>query len=245
MASFRAVVERGFAPATFLTRLDEIITGYTTTIRQNCALVYAEITIPQSFLQPAKPVLNLNDQPAAVSRTAQVNHSGTLRVANAGCIIPIVKRIDGAVEWVDVGGWPLGVGLGGETGYQELALTLSKEDLVILTSEGVVKAKNRAGDMLGFDYLMQTISAGPVTSAETLLEHIKGEMFAFTGEAEMHDDMTVKHCAQIVPHSPCLRPTGQRFGHGIHKGHAAFCIGGNHRIADAPERGGQPALVLF
>ncbi len=186
MASFRAVVERELAPASFLIRLDKIITGYTTTIRQNCALIYAEITIPRAWLYPSETALN-----GQSVRTLEANHGATLRVANAGCMIPLVKRVDGNTEWVDIGGLPLGTGLDVDFGYQELSLNLSKGDLIILTSDGIVEATNLAGNMLGFDDLMQLVSSGPMSSAEDMVEHIKQGVFAFVGEAELHDDMTV------------------------------------------------------
>jgi len=81
---------------------------------------------------------------------------------------------------------------------------------VILTSYRVV-ANNDAGDMLGFDRLMEIVrdfepesqdlqgtsfasknlEGLNLSGAEAMLEHLKREVFAFTEGAEQHDDMTM------------------------------------------------------
>ncbi len=81
--------------------------------------------------------------------------------------------------------------MGADIGYQETTLNLSKGDLIILTSDGVVEANNAANDMLGFDRLAEIIRSGPTSSAEAMLEHLKRGVFAFTGDAEPHDDLTI------------------------------------------------------
>jgi serine phosphatase RsbU (regulator of sigma subunit) len=54
-----------------------------------------------------------------------------------------------------------------------------------------VEANDINGKMLGFEQLLQVIENGPITCAEAMLEYIKQEVFAFTGGAEQHDDMTI------------------------------------------------------
>ena len=62
------------------------------------------------------------------------------RVANAGCVTPIIRRAGGAVEWVEAGGVPLGAGLGAHRGYPTITRGLSSGDMVILTSDGPLLA---------------------------------------------------------------------------------------------------------
>jgi len=114
-----------------------------------------------------------------------------LRVANAGCIPPIIKRVDGSLAWVESGGLPLGIGLGAETGYQEHSLTLWPGDLIILTSDGLVEAVNADQEMFGFERFEQLIgqlSAGP---AESALAQIQEAVAAFVQDTNPHDDMTI------------------------------------------------------
>ena len=110
---------------------------------------------------------------------------------NAGCITPIIRRVDGTVEWVEVGGIPLGVDLGAKFGYQEVSRSLSKGDLVILTSDGVVKAMTAAEEMFGFEQLEQAVASGPQSNAEAMLAHLRTTVEAFVGDTEPHDDLTM------------------------------------------------------
>jgi serine phosphatase RsbU (regulator of sigma subunit) len=168
MASFQAIIGQGLAPKDLLTHLDGAIALYTRTTGQNCALVYMEIT---------PPLLN--------------NQEGVMRVANAGCMMPIIRRVDGSVSWIEVYGTPLGMELSAEVGYQEVEIALASGDLIILTSDGVVEANNELGEMFGFDRFEEAVATGPNTGAEAMLEHLKAAVAAFVGKTEPHDDLTI------------------------------------------------------
>ncbi len=175
LGSLQAVIDHVIAPSELLAHLDQVVAVYTRKIRQNCALCYVEIALPESEVG-----------------------SSLARIANAGCVAPIVRRIkDGSVEWIDVGGIPLGAGLGAQLGYQDVTLNLSKGDMLILTSDGVVEANAQPGkdtpgdEMYGFKRFEQAVSSGPTTCAESMLEHLKSELATFTGNAEPYDDITM------------------------------------------------------
>ncbi len=74
LALFQSVIRQEFSPGELLTYLDNALVPYTKATRQNCALAYIEITTPIQ------------------------NKPGTLRIANAGCIPPYIKRQSGEVE---------------------------------------------------------------------------------------------------------------------------------------------------
>jgi PAS domain S-box-containing protein len=168
MASFQAIIGQGLAPKDLLTHLDGAIALYTRTTGQNCALVYMEITLP---------LLN--------------NQEGIMRVANAGCMMPIIRRADRSVSWIEVFGTPLGMELSTEVGYQEVEIALASGDLIILTSDGVVEANNALGEMFGFDRFEEAVASGPTAGAEAMLEHLKTAVAAFVGKTEPHDDLTI------------------------------------------------------
>lgn len=172
LSQFDASLSLNFSPSERLVYLDRAISPYTKPRRQNCAICYVEIMFGHN---------GTTDQQTAIY----------LQAVNAGCIPPYVKRRTGEVESPEIGGFALGQGLGATLGYQELSLKLSQGDIIILTSDGVVEANNHQGDMLGFERLEAILQAGPTTSAEAMLEYLKGELFSFTADAEQHDDMTI------------------------------------------------------
>ncbi len=162
LASFQLVIGKDSSPARLLTNLDKAIVPFTKSINYNCALVYAEI------------------------------HNNILCVANAGCITPIIRRADDTtVEWIDVGGVPLGIGLSSEFGYNEVTQELSRGDLVIFVSDGVVEACNIHKELFGFDRLEETIQNAPSTGAAIMLEYIEQEVAKFVDGCEAHDDLTI------------------------------------------------------
>jgi serine phosphatase RsbU (regulator of sigma subunit) len=169
LTSFQSALDQAMPPAKLLAYLDETILPYTRTGNQNCSFCYLEIT-------PANP---------------QEREVWSMRVANAGCIPPFIRRTNGTVEWIDIGGTPLGIGLGAQDGYNEVSLNLNPGDLVILTSDGVVEAMTAKREMFGFERLEQALAAGPTTSAEAMVSHLRATVDAFTDGAEPHDDLTI------------------------------------------------------
>lgn len=168
LASFQSVIGQELAPAHLLAHLDGELEPYTRTrFLQNCALCYLEFTFSGQ------------------------DRGCVLRAANAGCVAPLIRRANGSLEWVDIGGPPLGIGLGQEAGYSEVSLALQPGDLVILTSDGVVEAMNGSGNMFGFERLEAVVAAGPPHSAEAMLAHLRAAVLGHTAEAELHDDLTI------------------------------------------------------
>jgi serine phosphatase RsbU (regulator of sigma subunit) len=167
LASLQAVIDQSFPPSQLLAHLDQAIARYTEAARQNCALVYIEIDVGSPERGPC------------------------LRVSNAGGISPLIRRTDGSVVWVEIGGLPLGAGLEETSGYPEMTMKLAPGELVILTSDGVVEAMNNIGQMFGFKRLEQAVTCGPATSAAAMLAHLQAEVAAFVGDIEPHDDLTI------------------------------------------------------
>jgi sigma-B regulation protein RsbU (phosphoserine phosphatase) len=166
LSQFDASLALALTATERLAYLDEVLLPYTKSRRQNCALCYVELV----GINTVRPVL---------------------KAVNAGCIPPYLKHADGSVEWATIGGFALGQGLGAQTGYQEVRHVLSKGDMVILTSDGLVEAGNATLEMFGFERLEKAILNGPTSSAAAMLDHLKAEITAYVGEAEPHDDITI------------------------------------------------------
>ncbi len=154
----------------FLGELDEAISPYTLTTRQNCALAYVEITCLTSDNQQSTTIL---------------------RSFNAGCIMPLLRHADGSIQWVQAYGLPLGVGLGSEAEYHHVSLMLEEGDMIIMCSDGVVEAMQHTGEMFGFERWEQAVKDGPTTSSEAMIEHLQQVLADFTQGAKQHDDITL------------------------------------------------------
>ncbi len=188
LTSFYSTVRQHLSPNEFLSAMDNAITEYTRTTPQNCAMVYLEITRTTSYT-PVPASSSSVDPPRPPN--LHITHTCTLRAANAGCVIPIIKRTDGRVFWIDVIGVPLGVGLSTPHDYRQATLSMHKGDLIVLTSDGVIESFNQHHEMFGFDRLEETVRNGPQTSAEAMLHHIKQHVHAFVGSIQPHDDLTI------------------------------------------------------
>lgn len=166
-AQFDASLVQKLQPAERLAYLDKAISPYTRPRRQNCGLCYLEL-----------------EQDLDQKLT-------TLWVSNAGGIAPYLKPAGSISEQLEVGGFALGQGLGAEIGYQEVTRSLTPGDLVILISDGLIEAKNKAGEMFGFPRFEEAIAQGPATSATAMLNYLLAAVMDFAQETEPHDDITI------------------------------------------------------
>jgi len=170
VALFRPVVEQEFAPHEFLAELDNHLKPYTESTHQNCALIYVEIV---------------------KVRVGVITPHFVLRVANAACVMPLIKYADGRVEWLQLGGMPLGTGFSHIWPYQEREVSLAEGDMVILMSDGVIEAMNSHRELFGFDRIEETVRASQAINADAMLQEIKQAVLTFVGQAEPHDDLTI------------------------------------------------------
>jgi serine phosphatase RsbU (regulator of sigma subunit)/PAS domain-containing protein len=114
-----------------------------------------------------------------------------MTIANAGMIAPIVAIKTGC-HFLSVSGLPLGSPVS-EPEYVEDIILMEPFTAVIFTSDGIVEAKNEAGEMFSFERLEATVSEIIHSNdAEVIAEHIIYKVQEFTGDVEeQHDDMTV------------------------------------------------------
>ncbi|MBN1888028.1 MAG: SpoIIE family protein phosphatase [Thermoflexales bacterium] len=111
-------------------------------------------------------------------------------VANAGLIAPLLRHADGRVEWLDLGGLPLGVQM--KSDYGSASHRLVPGGLLILSSDGIVEAMNPAGQLYSFDRLTACVAAAPLgASACQVRDWILADVRAYAGGAEVNDDLTL------------------------------------------------------
>ena len=162
VALLRSSTIQGLAPAELMTRLNRDLSVYTRTTRQNCGLCYVLL------------------------------EGDSIWVANAGGIPPLIRRADGTTAWLDVGGLPLGSGLGGlSMTYAEVTTTIAPNDTLILVSDGYIEASNLAGELFGFERFEQVVAQADTSTAETVLQSLNLALTRYIGSKTLDDDVTI------------------------------------------------------
>ncbi|HRH42358.1 MAG TPA: SpoIIE family protein phosphatase [Pyrinomonadaceae bacterium] len=115
--------------------------------------------------------------------------NGTLRYINAGHNPPLIGRIDGTVEKLDSGGFPLGIIPMAE--YEVGQLQLNSGEALVIYSDGVSEANNLKGDEFGIDKLADVIKTNLSRSASGLRDKVESALSEFTQTAPANDDITL------------------------------------------------------
>ena len=112
--------------------------------------------------------------------------TGIVRYASAGHCPPLLRRGGQAVELAACG---LPLGTLAEAQYAEEGVQLGLGDDLVLYSDGVVEARNPAGELFGFARLADLVASGG--EGMELLARIRAELAAFRGSGEAAaDDVT-------------------------------------------------------
>jgi serine phosphatase RsbU (regulator of sigma subunit) len=117
--------------------------------------------------------------------------NGQVCVANAGHNLPLRSGANGVFELRPTG---LPLGLFSDMVYDEVEITLSYGDSLLMYSDGLVEAHNPRGDMFGTERLRQFLAPRPgfaPLQGEELIQYLLARLAEFTGpEWEQEDDVT-------------------------------------------------------
>jgi serine phosphatase RsbU (regulator of sigma subunit) len=111
-----------------------------------------------------------------------------LTYVNAGHNAPILRRANGALEKLDVGGLPLGIRSPGY--YETASLELQPGDALIFYTDGVVEAFNEENEEFGEDRWRAVIRSMPVLTAQESLQFLMKPVDEFVGATRQADDIT-------------------------------------------------------
>jgi sigma-B regulation protein RsbU (phosphoserine phosphatase) len=114
--------------------------------------------------------------------------SRRLVYVNAGHNAPILRRGNGAVETLEVGGLPLGI-QSGET-YETATLELKPGDALIFFTDGVVEAFNEEGKEFGNERWLGAIRNLPDWNAQETLNFLMKKVDDYVGATRQSDDIT-------------------------------------------------------
>jgi len=125
---------------------------------------------------------------------AEFDHTaGVLRYARAAHEYPLLRRKDGTIEELKVGGFPLGIALGASdaAGYAEAQVQLEPGDSLLLYSDGITDAEDMAGKLFGIDRLRDLWQKHGALAPGAVIDVVLAEVQRFRGPALQSDDMTL------------------------------------------------------
>ena len=115
-------------------------------------------------------------------------HSGSLSMANAGALPPMICR-NGEILKIRVEGVPLG--LLESRDYEEIIFQTQPGDIVVLHSDGVPDQLNRRGDEYSRRRLGKVVQASCALPVQSIVEAIFKDVDKFGAGAEAFDDQTL------------------------------------------------------
>jgi sigma-B regulation protein RsbU (phosphoserine phosphatase) len=111
-----------------------------------------------------------------------------LHYINAGHNNPILRRSNGSIERLDVGGLPLGIMP--EARYESASVTLAPGDWLIIFTDGLVEAVNARDEDFDEPRLISALGAGASGTPKELLDRLMAALDLFVGSTPQHDDIT-------------------------------------------------------
>ncbi|MFO0698960.1 MAG: anti-sigma factor antagonist [Nitrospira sp.] len=115
---------------------------------------------------------------------------GTLVTTNAGHNPPLLKRGNGAFEWLTAQDGPL-VGPMAGIAFKESTIQLEPGDELFLYTDGVTEADNRRRELFGKDRLKMVLAQSRALSVVDRLGDVMQAVRAFAGDAPQADDITM------------------------------------------------------
>jgi sigma-B regulation protein RsbU (phosphoserine phosphatase) len=112
----------------------------------------------------------------------------TLQVANSGLPRPVYCH-DGKTEIIEATGLPLG--LFDDAEYDEFTFRAKPGDVFVFFSDGILDARNRAGDMFGRSRVEKIVTQCAETSAESVVNALFDAVAQHAAGEETFDDQTV------------------------------------------------------
>ena len=107
---------------------------------------------------------------------------------NAGHNNPILRRANGLIERLDVGGLPLGIMP--DAKYESASVALAPGDWLIIFTDGLVEAENARQDEYGETQLLTVVNTAASSTPAEMLKRMLAELDLFVGNTPQHDDVT-------------------------------------------------------
>jgi sigma-B regulation protein RsbU (phosphoserine phosphatase) len=100
----------------------------------------------------------------------------------------VLRSVTGGVERLDAGGLPFGIDT--QAPYELGRAQLSRGDLLVIFTDGLVEAVNVNGEEYGEGRLLEMLNTVPGESAAETQRFIMQSVDTFVGATRQHDDIT-------------------------------------------------------
>jgi sigma-B regulation protein RsbU (phosphoserine phosphatase) len=111
-----------------------------------------------------------------------------LAYVNAGHNPPIIRRLGGTTEALEIGGLPLGIDA--SAAYESATITLNPGEALVFYTDGVVEAFNDRGEEFGNARWLEAIRALPDSTAADSLQFLMRRVDEFVLATRQSDDIT-------------------------------------------------------
>ncbi|HEX8984794.1 MAG TPA: SpoIIE family protein phosphatase [Bryobacteraceae bacterium] len=118
-----------------------------------------------------------------------LDSNGSLRWINAGHPPPILLRRTGVLESLNANGTPLG--MLEESEYLVAETPLERGDRIVVYTDGLIEAQNRARKFYGLERLREAVLANAGADTQGLHRNLLAACDAFTGHEPQRDDVTL------------------------------------------------------
>ena len=116
--------------------------------------------------------------------------TGVLTCTNAGHEYPVIRGKDGVFRvFKDRHG--MVVGALARSKYKDYEIQMMPGDAIFVYTDGVPEANNAEGEFYGMERLEKALNRIPGHDPQHILQGIKADVDAFTGEASQFDDLTM------------------------------------------------------
>jgi serine phosphatase RsbU (regulator of sigma subunit)/putative methionine-R-sulfoxide reductase with GAF domain len=114
-----------------------------------------------------------------------------LALANGGQLAPLRRRPGGQIEYLELSGPTLPLGILADIPYAAREVALAPGDLLVFYTDGIVEAKDYNQQLFGFERLEALISAHGDLPPAQLIDLLLQRLADFMGAMPQHDDMTI------------------------------------------------------
>ncbi len=159
------------------------------------ASVHAQVAARTSLYQMVKSINEYLTENTPTNRfitlfIAELDpQTGIINYINAGHNPPLVGRVDGKVEQLESGGFPLGIMPMAE--YDVGQIQLASGEALVIYSDGVSEAVNLKDEEFGMERLSKVVSENLQKSASGLRDKVEFALSSFTQTAPANDDITL------------------------------------------------------